>query len=65
MPLKDLGRLVTHWRKHPPAHLAIAALEQNLLAAQGITLREPERQSKPGLLDEAEVRSFVAQLNGA
>jgi len=65
MPLKDLSRLVAHWRKHPPTHMAVAALERSLLLAKGIEMRAvvPAPQAS-GFADESDVRSFVALANG-
>lgn len=66
----DLLDLSEHWKKYPPTHLAIRRAERQMLAAQGFAINDTEPTQKPGVdrpafVDEAELRSLVAQVNGA
>jgi hypothetical protein len=67
MTFVDISMLLLHWRRSPPAHIAIAHLERNLLGLYGAELREPSSlpaHQPPRIHDESELRALVARVNG-
>ena len=68
MSMDHLGWMLCSWREFPPAPIAIQRLEGSLLAVNGFAAHEEpqvQRSASSSFVDEASVRSFVAEINGA
>jgi hypothetical protein len=60
----DLNCLLIHWRRTPPAHLAIDILRRSFLAVNGIEDPRQTGRKQPCFVDESTIRSAVAQFGG-